>query len=69
MYKVIRTGSKPEPKPAMSDLELLQGFWDLEVQLGKREKAQDTRLLDIPALHPVPMEQQELTIKPTNETE
>ena len=69
MYRVIRTGRKPDPKPAMSDIELLQGFWELEVQLGKREKIQDTKLLDIPVLNPIPMDREELIIKPTIENQ
>lgn len=62
MYKVIKTGKKRVPNQGMSDIEVLQGFWELEVQLGLRESVTESNLLDIPALHPVPLEREELKI-------
>jgi len=60
--RVIRTGRKAKPQPAMSEVEVLQGYWELESNLGLRSNPQDKLLLDIPRLYPVPLTEEELDL-------
>lgn len=56
--RVIRCGQKAEPSKAMTDMEVLGGFWHLEEQLGIRERPTAEKLLNIPRLDPIPLPQE-----------
>lgn len=59
--RVIKTGHKPKPVTGMSEDEVILGYHQLEIQLGRRKPNSLLDDLEIPQLHPIPLEQ-------TNET-